>query len=105
MSNVAPLKDAALEEYFQALFEMYGTDGWRKVQEDVGRMIEVHDRVRGLAAEDVRFRQGQIDVLDWIITHQARSEQAYVSLLEDEQDSPVEQPTGGVAKVVGPVVP
>jgi hypothetical protein len=99
--NLKPLKDTGLEAYYQSLFATFGTEGWRNLMEDIQVMRDVNDRVRGLVGDAVPFRQGQLDQMDWLYTLQARVEQAYASLIE-EQEGDSEAPTGGVAKVVAP---
>jgi hypothetical protein len=99
--NLKPLKDADLEAYYQALFAMYGTPGWKALMEDVSVMREDLDTARGLDAETLRYRQGELEQIDWLYTHQARSEAAYASIV-DEQEGESEAPTGGTAKVIAP---
>lgn len=94
------LKDADLENYFTALFEMYPTPGWNMVQEDMGRLKQIYNRVDDVADEqELWFRKGQLNIIEQIITHQARSEAGYSAAIE-EQEGASEAPTGGVAKVV-----
>jgi hypothetical protein len=94
------LKDAELEEYFQALFAMYPTDGWRVLSEDMARLKEIYNRVDDVENHDeLWFRKGQLNVINQILTHQARSEAGYTAAIE-EQEGEAEAPTGGVAKVV-----
>jgi hypothetical protein len=96
----AKLKDVELEEYFTALFEMYPTAGWTKVLEDMGRMAQLLSRVDDIETpKELFFRQGQLDIIQQILTHQARSEAGYAAAIE-EQEGASEAPTGGVAKVV-----
>ena len=66
MSVLKPLNDSELQEYYEALFVMYGTPGWKKLMEDVGRMLEVHNSLAGLeTAEQLWFRiDGQCPASD-----------------------------------------
>lgn len=97
--NLKPLNDPALEQYYQALFAMYGTPGWKELLEDVKVMKDRYNQIRTLTADDLRFRQGQLDILDWMGSHQSITETAYATLVE-EQEGEAETPTGGVAKIV-----
>lgn len=99
--NMKPLNDSELENYFQALFGMYGTPGWQKLMEDMARLQDVYDRVsNGVENEnDLYFRKGQLEVITQLLTHQARNEAGYAAAIE-EQEGEAEEPTGGVAKVV-----
>ena len=94
------LKDKDLQDYYDALFAMYGTPGWRKLMEDVERMRQVHDTVRSVANGDqLLFRHGELAQMDWLYSHQERSEAAYALAIEDEGGE-AEPSTGGVAKVI-----
>jgi hypothetical protein len=54
-------------------------------------------------AEELWFRKGQLDIIEQVLTHQARSEHAYKSALEEDSESEIDDvTTGGVARVVGP---
>lgn len=98
--ELKPLKDAELEAYFTALFEMYPSAGWRMLLEDMGRLAQIYNRVDDVETRDeLWFRKGQMNIINQILTHQARSEAGYTAAME-EQEGEAEQPTGGVAKVV-----
>lgn len=94
------LQDKELEAYYSALFEMYGSAGWKKLMEDIGRIIETHDRLAGIeSAEQLWHRHGLLEQARWLQNHQQASEFAYKSLLEDQGVD--EEVTGGRARVVG----
>jgi hypothetical protein len=94
------LKDAELEGYFQALFAMYPTDGWRVLSEDMARLAQIYNRVDDVEDEqELWFRKGQLNIINQVLTHQARSEAGYAAAME-EQEGTAEAPTGGIAKVV-----
>ncbi len=101
MSIHDTLQDPALRQYYEALFAMYGSPGWKKLMEDVDYLIEQNDRVSGVdTAEQLWFRKGELNQMLWLQNNQAMVEAAYKELL-DKQDG--EEPTtGGVAKVVEP---
>lgn len=94
------LKDAELESYFTALFEMYPTAGWQMLREDMARLKDIYNRIDDVETDhELWFRKGQLNIIEQILTHQARSEAGYAAAIE-EQEGSSEAPTGGVAKVV-----
>lgn len=102
MTMVA-LKDRKLGEYFEAVFEMYSTEGWKKILEDMGRLHEIYNDLRTCGSpEELHFRQGQLNVIGQILSHRERAEHAYKSALEEQLGTSVELTTGGVAKVIDP---
>lgn len=100
--DLKPLKDPELESYFQALFTMYPTQGWSVLLEDMGRLAQIYNRVDDVETEEeLWFRKGQLNIINQILTHQARSEAGYAAAME-EQEGQAEIPTGGRAKVIAP---
>lgn len=100
MSTIV-LKDQALQEYYEALFAMYGTPGWVKLMEDYGRMNETHDRLRGIETEQqLWFRRGQLDIIHLLLNHQTTVEATYNELLAEQEGGDAEPSTGGIAKAV-----
>lgn len=96
------LKDAELQKYYEALFSMYGTPGWRMLMEDVSAMILQHDSLSGLeTAEDLWNRKGMVSQMRWLAGHQSMCEAAYANLLEEDQN-PGQVETGGKATVIQP---
>jgi hypothetical protein len=97
------LKDKDLQEYYDALFAMYGTPGWTKLMEDTDYMIRQHDSPRDLnTAEQLHFRKGELAQMDWLLSHQQRSEAAYSLALQEqgEEVDAEEVESGGAAKVI-----
>jgi hypothetical protein len=100
MSSAA-LKDKALEEYYQALFEMHGSAGWQKVQEDFGRMAETHSTLAGIdTIEQLWFRKGQLDIIALVLAHADTCERAYNTLIAEQEGGEEIAITGGDAKVI-----
>lgn len=97
------LKNEDDEQYFQALFDMYPTAGWKRILEDMGRMREIVNDLRSCADEaEMHHRQGQLFIIDQILTHQGRSEAGYALALQ-EQEGVADAPTGGRAQIVDPM--
>lgn len=97
------LQDPALQEYYESLFEMYGSPGWRKLMEDIGHAVEMNDKLAGIETEaGLWFRKGELSQMTWLQNHQAMTEGAYKLLLEEQEgdDVVIDESTGGRAKVV-----
>lgn len=106
MSVLKPLNDPELQEYYEALFVMFSTLGWKKLMEDNGRMIELHNQLVGIETiEQLHFRKGQVDQMEWLKNLQEATEHAYKSLLEKQEGvagAASATTGGGVAKVIDP---
>lgn len=100
MSN-AVLNDPALQTYYESLFAMYATPGWRALMEDVGRMLETSNTLTGIdTQEQLWFRKGELSLMTLFKNHQDAHERAYASLLAEQEGGPEEVTTGGRATVV-----
>lgn len=95
------LKDNALQEYYDALFAMYGTLGWAKLMEDNAEMIRRHDTPRDVVTvEQLYFRKGELEQMDWLSSHQQRTEAAYALALEEDGVNSDDVENGGVARII-----
>lgn len=105
MSVLKQLNDPELQDYYEALFVMFSTAGWKKLMEDNGRMLETHDRLVGVnTAEELWFRKGQVNQMEWLAQLQGATEEAYKAMLEEQEGgaAAASATTGGVAKVIEP---
>lgn len=95
------LKDRELQDYYEALFAMYGMPGWAKLQEDVAYMLKLKDTPRDVVTvEELYHRRGELAMMDWIVTHQARTEHAYAHILDEEGQDASDVQSAGTARVV-----
>lgn len=64
---------------------MMSTQGWKDLVEDVTGMIENYNNVLSVkTVEDLYIKQGQLDILNWIVSLKDVSEQAYEELKLEE---------------------
>jgi hypothetical protein len=97
------LNDAEMEKYFQDLYGMYPTDGWKRILEDMAALTGIYQNVTDVETlEQLWFRKGQMDIINQILTHQDRSESAHAMALQD-QEGTADEPTGGRAEIVDPM--
>ena len=99
--STAVLKDRELEEYYQALFAMHGSEGWQKMMEDFEYMKETHTSLAGIdTADQLWFRKGQLDIIALVLARADTCERAYAARLAEQEGGDAEAPTGGRATVV-----
>jgi hypothetical protein len=78
--------DKQLEDYYGARLEMFRTKGWKDLMEDVQNMKASTNHVSGI--DDLRqlgLRQGEVSMMDWLLTLQTVSEDAYNELKLEEE--------------------
>ena len=69
--------DKALQEYYEARFDMMSTQGWKDFIEDVEKIVEAYDRISEIKdTEDLWKRKGQLDILNWVLNLKRESEVA-----------------------------
>jgi len=92
MASPKTLNDQKLQQHYDAAFEMHASAGWNDLMEDAEETAARVGDVRNVTAEhSVEFRKGQLHVLDWLLKRKEFYEQAYDSLIH-EQEMSVEQP-------------
>lgn len=70
-----------LQKYYESRFDMCASKGWNDLIEDVKEMVKVYSDLTKISSVDELYkRQGQLDILNWIITLKDVSERAYEEL-------------------------
>ena len=110
MTDAAELKEKlvreeaeyrALQDYYESLFAMYGTRGWKALMEDVLHMHQANDRASGLKTnEELWFRHGELSMMQWLLNHQHAVEASFAAMVAEREGTEEEAPTGGTAKLV-----
>jgi hypothetical protein len=73
--------DKALQEYYEARFEMMSSQGWLDFIEDVESIIANYEKVLDIKdVEELFKRKGQLDILYWIVNLKRESETAWEQL-------------------------
>jgi len=72
-----------LEKYYNERFTMMSSQGWLDLIEDVKEMIATYNNVTTInSVDEFHKRQGQIDILNWVINLKELSEKTYEELNE-----------------------
>ena len=73
--------DQELQRYYEERFSTIATEGWADLMEDTKALLDSVSSVSDIkGVEDLYFKQGQIDILNWILNLKAISEQAFEEL-------------------------
>lgn len=76
--------DTKLEKYYLNRFALFETEGWKEFIEDVKELQAPLENIRSVkSVEMLHFRQGQLDIIQWLLTQEAAFEEAYKGLQED----------------------
>lgn len=70
-----------LQEYYEDRFTLFACQGWRDLLEDVTNIVNNIDSLSSVKDEaDLKYKQGQLDILNWILTLKQASDAAYDEL-------------------------
>jgi hypothetical protein len=73
--------DKALQEYYEARFDMMASKGWQDLVEDMELVIKSYSNVMAIDNEkDLFKKQGQLDILLWLSNLKQESERAWEEL-------------------------
>ena len=74
-----------LEKYYEERFSMMSTQGWAELVEDLTELKDNYaDITKVNNVESLYFKQGQLDILNFILNLKSVSEFAYESLKNEE---------------------
>jgi hypothetical protein len=73
-----------LQRYYESRFTMCSTDGWRDLMDDLREILKATDTTSGITdLRQLGVKQGEVSILNWLLSIQQVSEQAYKELQED----------------------
>jgi hypothetical protein len=73
--------DKNLQEYYENRFSTMATTGWKEFIEDVQALFDTYNNISTVDThEELHKRKGQLDILQWVLTLKAVSEQTYEEL-------------------------
>lgn len=73
--------DSKLEDYYMHRFQMMGSQGWNDLLEDIRVMKESYESLSTInTLEELHFRKGQLDIIEWVLGLRAVSEATYEQL-------------------------
>lgn len=77
--------DKELEEYFNNFFELFRSEGWRQLINDLKENEEVINNIESAKDEqDLYFRKGQLNVIGTILNLQTSINNSYEEQLSDD---------------------
>lgn len=78
--------DKELQNFYENAFSMMATPGWKTLMEDVSKIKANFSDITSVTdAQQLFFRQGQVDNLNWLLGLKGLYEQAYEELTSEEQ--------------------
>jgi hypothetical protein len=79
--------DKELEKYYEGQFDLFTQPAWKDFLDDVGKLKDSLPTIKNVSGvEQLKFVQGQLDILDWILDRKNLFETAFKSLTENSED-------------------
>jgi len=73
-----------LQKYYESRFDMFSTQGWHDLMEDVDNMLSSLNNISSIDDEKhLQFRKGELSILTWLKTLKKVSEDAYEDLNDE----------------------
>jgi hypothetical protein len=74
-----------LQKYYEERFSMMTSQGWKDLVEDAQGMYDNYNLVTSISTLDqLQFKKGQLDILNWILTLKDVSAKSYEELNEKD---------------------
>jgi hypothetical protein len=77
--------DRELETYYEESFSTMSTKGWTFLMEDFSKLRVELENIRTVKdAQSLSYRQGQLDILDLVLSRKKTCEDIYEQLQQEE---------------------
>jgi hypothetical protein len=77
--------NSKLQKYYENRFDLFSQPGWQDLMEDAQSMFDTYNKVSSITdVNNVFFKKGQLDILDWLLTLKEVSEKAYEDLTNED---------------------
>lgn len=77
--------DKALQTYYEETFSMMATEGWKALIEDFEKIKTSLNNIYTVKDEQqLKFRQGQLDILDLVLNRKAMCEEVYEDIVNEK---------------------
>ena len=78
--------EQSLSHYYEETFSMMATQGWQLLMEDLEKLKQQVQNIRTVEdAQQLYYRQGQLDILDLMLNRKQTCEEVYEQLQGDSQ--------------------
>lgn len=78
--------DKELQTYYEETFSMMATQGWQLLMEDLEKLKQQIENIRTVEdAQQLYYRQGQLDILDLMLNRKRTCEEVYEQLQGEAQ--------------------
>jgi len=69
-----------LRKYYEDRFSMFASQGWSDFLADVQVMLDSTNTLDGVTPDNVKFKQGEVSIMRWILAQKQMFETSYEEL-------------------------
>lgn len=74
-----------LQKYYDAMFDMMASEGWKYLMEDFDEMRKASDTLNGIDDEKkLQFRKGELSIINLVLNRKDMCEKAYEGLKNED---------------------
>lgn len=77
--------DKELIDYYDHQFNLFSTQGWKDLMDDFREMQKATDRISGVKPEDVRFKQGELSIINLVLSREDMTRKAFDELQKEDE--------------------
>ena len=79
--------DSNLRKYYEDRLDMMSSDAWRELMKDVENMMKATDQLSGVTVDNLRFKQGEVSIMRWLLNLADTSEKSYDELKDEDANA------------------
>ena len=72
-----------LARYYENRLDMTSTEAWKDLIQDIEAMLESTNKLDGVTEDNLKFKQGEISIMRWLLNLRDISETAYDELRKE----------------------
>lgn len=74
-----------LQRYYENRFDMMASPGWRDLMQDMSEMLSTTNKLDGVTVDNLKFKQGELSIIRWLMSLEQVSSKAYEDLNADNE--------------------
>lgn len=79
--------DIQLQKYYENRLSMCSSQAWKDLMDDVQQMLDATNRLDGVTAETLQYKQGEVSIMRWMLALKEVSEQTFEQLKKDDDET------------------
>lgn len=74
------------QRYYETQLDTFISEGWKHFVSQVNEMKQATDRIESIEPDELRYKQGELSMMNWILSWPAQVKTAYEQRLQEDDD-------------------